>query len=829
MNNISTLRAVANRLTSTPIEDLPHQIGYLATSITSCQGLLQNASSNSDHATLLHKFKTRISALLQDRTPEGRFCGIVIAKAVIEIGGTTILVDSGNWVRAIVSCLNKSDSAEVKKIGILTVTRIYLLTLEHQQLVREITTPTLPAFISATLGVIRPSKTTVEGKTIRSLSPLLEVVLRSWDTLIEYFPSTIRPNAASIKSICLSLVSDDACSTNVQLAAQDVLAKLHYCAPKNTAAAEWSQSCSQIIDAAHDTADLVLRAIVEEWSSSTSRTSKMTRKQKSASTPSISTTDSVGLDSWTGVSQGCTRIASHLNLLQRFLTNCHSSEINIPLGTIFDLTSRLSAITVPSSKFTPRVNNDITRDEREELWLNLPRIHASVIQLYQAMVEIIGQALYPLCNIVSSHIWDIFEAEHEYEPIRSTTYQLVASMLASRLLSFSKSDSANVKLLTTRCCDDLRPSKTLPSTQLSMTNGSSASKASSNGTTQFSDLSNSKRKRPTTSSTRTALHSSAHTLLPTLLTYANLHVLEGSSTIRANLDSTAILINHHEAILASVLYPPNSRSAGTGKQKVATPSLLPFLARSIEEGNSAGMSTAEKLGFEALLRPRMPVIPMTTGKINGTAGGKDQEDDGTDDEEDTVMHDGDMQRDLTADRDQRSSHQSNDTSRISNPSVTKRDFTTLLEQSANEQLAASAAGNINIGAQTALVSILSPTLAMVDIPASKRQKTTDEPAVSESQAIQTQKTPIATTTEAPPASHDHNLRSNTMNTTSTPQKPGAISVSMEPREQIQQKPDILDDNDDSDSDSDIPLIDATLVGMSDSEDEDEDEVNAIET
>lgn len=828
MSNISTLRAVASRLTSTPIEDLPHQIGYLATSIASCQGLLQNASSSNDHATLLHKLKTRVSALLQDRTPEGRFCGIVIAKAVVEVGGFTILADSGNWVRAIISCLNKSDSAEVRKLGILTVTRIYLLTVEHQQLVREITTPTLPAFISATLGVVRPSTTTIEGKIVRALSPLLEVVLRSWDTLIEHFPSTIRPNSASIKSICLSLVSDDACATNVQQTAQEVLAKLHYCAPKNTATVEWSQSCSQIVDAAHDTADLVLRAVVEDWSSSTTRTSKMTRKQKSASTPSVSTADMAGLDPWTGVSQGATRITSHLNLLQHFLTNCHSSQMNVPLGAIFDLTSRLSAITVPSSKFTPRTNNDITRDEREGLWLNLPRIHTSILQLYRNMVTTFGQVLYPLCNTVSSHIWDIFEAEHEYEPIRTAAYQLVSSMLSSRTLSFSKSDSANVKLLTTRCCDDLQPYKTTPSSQLLMTNGNSTSKAPNNGTAQFSDLSNSKSKQPTTSSTQTTLYSSAHALLPALLTYANLHILEGSSTIRANLDSTAILINHHEAILASVLYPHNSRGpANSGKQKTVTPSLLPFLARSMEVGGGADMSGAEKLGFEALLRPRMPVVPTTTDKVNGAVGGEDQEGDGTEDEEDTIMHDGDIRRDLAADRNrQLSPHQSENTveSTNTNPS-TKRDFTTLLEQSANEQLAASAAENTNTAIPLVPTTTVAPTPFNRETPTPKRQKTADEPAISEPQALQTQKLPI-TASEAVAASHGHNLRSTTLDTSITPQNNSVPSSNMQPREQIQQKSNIPDDNDDSDSDSDIPLIDATLVGMSDSEDDNEDEEEA---
>lgn len=839
MSDISVLRAVTNRLNSIPIEDLPCQVGYLATSISSCRGLLLNGVASSDSGPLLHKLKTRVSALLQDRTPEGRFCGIVIAKAIVEAGGPTILSESGNWVRAIVSCLNKPDSAEVKKLGVLVVAHIYLLTAENQQFVREITTPTLPAFISATLRIIRPSTTTVENRTFRALSPLLEVVLRTWHALLEHFSSTIRPSSSSIRSICLSLVSDEACTKNTTEAAREVLAKLHYCAPKNTTGIEWSQSCSQIIEAAHETADLAFRAVVEDWTPATARVSKVTKKQKSATTPSTNNVDSAGLDAWSGVTQGCSRIQSHLDLLQSFLTNPNSSQINVPLGVLFDLTSRLSAITVPSSNFTPRSNSDITREEREELWLNLPRIHSSILQLYHGMILTFVQALYPVCNVIATHIWDIFEAEQEHEAIRAATYQLIASMLETRLLRLSKADSASFRMLVRRCCDDLRPTNPTSAGQVSLTNGDSGATTSNNNDKKTIDLTQSKQRQVSAVYIRTELHPYAYALIPALLTYADLHVLEGSSTIRAQLDSTAIVLNHREAILASVLHPSNSSAIGKrGTTKAATPSLVPFLARSMDVGGGANMTSTERLGFEAMLRPRMPVVHTTLDTTLDILDDEEQDEEAAADEADVVMLDQDtllnqhnVDNSTEIYKTPTPSHDPKSTSDpsgnlIYQPNIIKRDFTTLLEQSANEQLAASA------GEDTANAS----PLPNQETSSNKRAKTTgdnnnDIAPITLQRAEPDDNLPVTpdlSTTTASNMQQHLSLPSTTTIETATIETmkpastlPSSSSAPQQALASLSETTQRNNDEDDDSSDSEIPLIDATLVGFSDSEDDED--------
>lgn len=824
MNSFITLRTVANRLNTTPIGDLPQQVGYLATSIFSCKDVFQGTGSGSnENALLLHKLKTRVSALLQDRSPQGRLSGIVIVKALVEAGGLPFLSESGSWVRNLISCLNKSDSWEVKRLCLTTISRIYLLTVEHQALVREITTPTLPAFITTSLGLIKPATSTVNGKTIRALSPLLEVVLSNWHMLIEYFASTFRPHVSSLRSICLSLLSDNICPDSTRLAATSLLARLHFCAPKNTAATEWSQTCAQTIEAAHDTADLVFRAIVEDWTPAVPRVSKATRKQKSANTPATSNPDVLGLDAWSGVSEGISRLAVQVDLLEELLTSQHIQAVSIPLGHIFDLTSRLSAVTPPTSKFSLRTNNEITRDEREELWLHLPRIHITVLNLLKALTNTYAQALFPVANALTTQLWDIFDVEHSNESIRTATYALLTTLLPHQLLCITKSDSRSMSLLINHICSDLKFQSGLSST--STTNPSSNT---TNGT-KFSTLTlpTSTANNPVSHCTPSnlALHKAAHTLLPIIITHLPLHVLSSSSSLRSDLDSTAILTQHHEAILASTLHPPRPRGKASGT--APAPSLLPFLARSKPQDSTM------TLAKEALIHPRMPFIRSTLHSKTDEADTDDEEDEDVTDArvtsknhspypdnhldiypEDTqealnnmaterlrqIQDEHNIQAATSAQGEagvKASISAQQDLQAFS--SAQKRDFTTLLEQSADAQLAADGIAPEEIDVTSTIKKArIEPEVAdttIVDV------KSADDLAIAPA-AQPDEDSAMTVPVVAVDETKLHDLPSATADMREGKGKEKAI------------------DNDDTDSsDSDVPPIDATLVGMSDSEEE----------
>lgn len=105
------LRAISQRLMSTPSKQLPYIVPYLANALISCKHQLSEpespskAKDGSDDAVLVHKFKTQLSALLQDKSVESRWAAIVLIKAMVEVGGWEILHGAGPWTRGLIGIL----------------------------------------------------------------------------------------------------------------------------------------------------------------------------------------------------------------------------------------------------------------------------------------------------------------------------------------------------------------------------------------------------------------------------------------------------------------------------------------------------------------------------------------------------------------------------------------------------------------------------------------------------------------------------------------------------------------------------------------------------
>ena len=783
--SFNTLRAIANRLTATPTELLPQQIGFLANSISSCKVVLSNSSPSNDESVTIHKLRTKVSALLQDRTPEGRLSGIIIAKALIEHGGQAILGGSANWVRALISCLSKPDSVESKRLCIVTITRLYLSTVDNQTLVREITTPTLPAFITTSLSIIKPSTSTADGKIRRLLSPLLDVVLRSWYRLLQAFPGTCRPHTTSIKTICLSIISDFQCSEDISQAAINTLAIIHQCAPKGNGPKDWSLLCQQAIEAVHDTADLTFRAVNEDWTTSTIRVSKVTKKQRTAASPNTTTADALGLDSWTGISQGCGRIVQQLHVTKALLFQPHGSQIGVPIGSIIDLTGRLNAVTLPTSKFALRSNNEVTKEERDELWLNVTLIHAAAIDLLKHAVVTYDMLNTPIYRSMTAQIWDVFEAEQHSTVVRTAVYEFLAIMLPTNMYTLRKSEYSNWSKLIQACCKDLSVEDMTSATAATLQN-TSLSQTSKIVATQQTD----KVIQPST------LRSTAFQLLPQILQCGEMQMLPNYKSLRAHLDQNAIMLNHEEAILSSVLHPFRGKHS---------PSLLPFLTRLKARSRSNG--GLFELASEALLRPRFPVVQESAEAVLANGHGKIDEIN-----EDEAM--ADLGHNVDAEQREESpmiDEPIQDDSELStvnqeNTAPLKRDFTTLLEQSADAQLARSDTSNLDASLTASGDMVVDETHT-----ANKRTRLSpdDERSFGEArpreQRSMYQLNIKHDATPVDPASTSYPSSFGQTNYDSSTERKGKETATY-----------------DSDSDdSAIPAINATLAGSTDDEDEDD--------
>lgn len=112
------LRSVTRRLTSTPVAQLPYIAPSIAYTISTCGEVLRSIEepnqkkSQSELSVLVHKFRTQISTLLQDRSKEARWAAVVLLKATIEAGGWSVLRSSDKWVRALLGLIGVSQIKE---------------------------------------------------------------------------------------------------------------------------------------------------------------------------------------------------------------------------------------------------------------------------------------------------------------------------------------------------------------------------------------------------------------------------------------------------------------------------------------------------------------------------------------------------------------------------------------------------------------------------------------------------------------------------------------------------------------------------------------------
>jgi pre-rRNA-processing protein RIX1 len=598
MSKINSLRAVTHRLNNTTVKELPHIASFLASSILNSADALKNTSGqsagkNDDLALQIHKLKARISSLLQDRSAEGRFTAVILVKATVEAGGREILESCEPWVRGLLAILSKSDPVSSKRLCLLAITRIFSLTQQYPTLIREITTPLLPSFITACmkLGALQPP--TSDQPPQNRLSPYLETVLQCMLHLIPGHPSTFRPFASKLHTSLTGFIGGQSTPDHITRLSQSIFVTLHFCAPKNTASDVWLNACTAVVSSAHGIGDQILRAVIEDWETSGSGLRQTPSRKAFDEVPHSVENDPLKLPPWEGIYQGSRVLSSLLQLLEEFSHSQTFQPVNLPLGLILDLTSRLLYIRVPEntkeSQTSIRFNPEIGQEEREELLAILPDIHQSTLKLLSSLVEANGLSVLPASSsMIDQCLW-VFGSENSNESIRLRSYELLDHLLPFMGPSTTKDSFKRLVEVIEFCCKDVL-------SRDSTSELSNQSKVGSNSKTGMNGHADSFLQTSTTKAARlqpqaSVLETTASRLMCHVLEYIPANAIPHS--LRAQIDRTAILKDQQRILLASVLNPP-SRTTG----KYATPSVMPFLAR----------ASQGSLEVEGLLRPRMPVV-----------------------------------------------------------------------------------------------------------------------------------------------------------------------------------------------------------------------------
>lgn len=603
---LRVLLSINSLLAETTPNRIPQLVPRITQQLTTCKTIFNSAEGSSktksDIGVTIHKFKTKLSSFLNDRSVEARWAATVLIKSAIEIGGWEMLKDCKGWVTGLIANLKKPDPPSSKKNAMIALTRIFMLSKDYPSLTREVTTPSLQPFVGACLNHFQHNKTEWAIRQTLYQRALLETMLECFSLLIPRHPTTFRTVVSQIRAIAILVISQSSPKTgnedptwlapvNVRTMklGQRVFIQLHLCAPKNGAAEEWDSTHELVVRSIHVVANEIFRAVTEFWTTS-SDMPRPNRSAELASHPFYPHADGLGNPGWVGIAAGVERMISLLGLLQQYIDTPTSADVSLRLGLVCSLLTRLFSVTVPRPSDGTQLhgldtfNKQVSAKEREELFSSLPRIHAAAIHLVRAIVRRFGLGSMPLCPVFLDQLVWVFEAEHADMELREATYNALTEILKAIGPSLSTCKVGQMEMLAKHCSSDAIISDSITTKRES----SSAVIPKTNGTTTTIDPTSimetpTERSAPATS--YDALQLAARTLISTILLKIPAEKIPQS--VRDRLDNAAVSSGDEQALTASALNPPPLRS-----------SILPSVA-SIHP---------ESLQVEAILRPRMPVI-----------------------------------------------------------------------------------------------------------------------------------------------------------------------------------------------------------------------------
>lgn len=620
------LRVLCFHLSSTPAIDLPRLTPALLCQVQQCKAPLSNPSANSAKAdtstssVLVHKLKIHLTTLLNGKSPEGRFAAVVLIKGVVEVGGWEVLQSSEPWVRGLLSALSKPESVVTKEMCIITLTKIYCMTHQYQTLVREITTPTLPTFVTTCLNLI-PSKS--PGKSADIPPFLTEVIFRSFTTLLPRHPTIYRPFVSqirvAIKPYLAPTLADGFVSSSLRQGARCLNVALHQTVAKGAGGEEWSKALRELVKGVHLIADQVFRAVVEDWESVVGYTSSPVDVNKE---PSGSEKTPNELPNWTGITNGIERLVGLLGMLEEYFKSETSTPVALPLGSIIDMTTRLLSIVIPSpsqmdsGSSNSRLHPAIDREERDVLWSGLPGIYIATLRLINAIADRLQESFLSLAaTLLDQLAWTFPSGKHD-TAFRLVTYQVLSKVFLRGGQGVTRKQSSKLSKIIRSCCNDLLPDPKPENT------GTPSDIVNSNGKRPLYHNLNADTflQRPSGPSHEISIENrdiviAASNILPLFLSHIPQQYLDVS--LRALIERTAILTHNKDAMLASVLNP------FVGKNGKLFSSILPHLTREFQEDQVV----------ELLLRPRLPMIPSGITRLSEEEGALEIVED-----EDTEMH-----------------------------------------------------------------------------------------------------------------------------------------------------------------------------------------------
>lgn len=462
-----------------------------------------------------------------------------------------------------------------------------MLVHEYQALVREITSPTLPAFVTACLQLLKAPA--LSSKFGPPPMRLVETIGNAICAVTPLYPTTLRPFSTQVKAAFRIYVAPTA-SDKTLVAPQtlrEVSRKLyvlqHYTTPKNGNADEWAKTIQGFLRSSHATADQVFRAVQESWESSSGYVRQGVSHEGQPHGGSDDAAEALPL--WNGLPSGADRLIGLLETLAEFFKSPTKIPVITPISTILDLTSRITLIVPPFQgprrQDGTQLNPAVGRDEKDELWSVLPDIHVAALDLLTALVQRLQENAVSAAADLLHQTVRVFDPHQQIPLVRERAYVLVRELLLLHGPTLPKLSVNALDKTIQSCCRDIltaaghagpKPSPTAAN-NTTTTSGSKPQhgKPSSNADAY---LTTTRRPGATSSSDHQIPHThvaAASALLKMFLSHLPQQHLK--QTLRALVDRAAVLSHDKDAMVASVLNPYRTR---TGKTLA---SVFPFLAR----------------------------------------------------------------------------------------------------------------------------------------------------------------------------------------------------------------------------------------------------------
>ncbi|KAG0125157.1 rRNA processing/ribosome biogenesis-domain-containing protein [Tuber indicum] len=633
---VITLRMINNVISEhTSPSTIPFMISqlYMTPVLETCASLSTSSKytgDKSEASALLHRFKTRISSLLQSKSPTDKWTGMALAKAAMESSFECLASNGEVWVRLMVPALTKPEPPSTTNYAIATLTRVFtVLTVDKPALIRQIVSPNLPVTIGHILNILRPVNSSASDAM--PSEDTLATALEALKDLLCHNPVTFRPFTQRTREVVLSVLSPQCGLSKLGRLAGDLFVSLHLSdtpprgatggiianqgggslsGNKATAVAEgWTRAVKSVISEINELFNVILRCMDEGHRTGISRRDNSTE---------VSGVSNIGLSEWKGISKGFDRAEMLLRLLSRFLCHPTSSQVVIPLGQFVELTGRLAGITCEAAES----NTGIERPERETVKVRLPSLKCCALNLLSSAIERLGRIFAPLANLVIEQLVVIYSEHRPDTGIRTAVYTLLTALLNLFGPALDEQTVSSIHPILSSLYADLvlnaeEPKNSLPAKPAGKRSNRNTGKQKEVHADSLLPSSSRLNSRPTW---LRGLVSAAEELLVAVL--GKLQPAYVRSQMRRLLERAAVFTANEKAMMASVLFPTTTPN---GDQKGG--SILPHLV-----GASRG-----NLSVEGIARPRLPVLWVGRGRL-GEAEEEQEEDEEEEDEEEVVVN-----------------------------------------------------------------------------------------------------------------------------------------------------------------------------------------------